>query len=452
MNHGDASYPSQDQKKPLRSRFARCYTGSALIILNTLIFLIIINLILGVAFWAYDWHRHAEKNWTSQPRANAFFYEDGSPIDKRKRNIYLFDTYDFTACEGISPEEAAAVLEDFFESLQTGFIYQPWVQFTDVPFRSKHLNVLSDEADFPRRHTLNPDNPHKLPEIVVWTLGGSTTFGYYVADQQTWPSYFSQVLNERARQENLGVHIRVENYGRAAYTPSQEVILLWDLLRSGQRPSLVIFMDGINIGGENDYPDATSELANLFQLVQKKRLNHRLWAESLPDIPLGRLATFLWKKLGAGAGWPAPGINEDQLVRWRCNRFKESWRLAGELSRHSGANLLVCLQPNAFYHYNKDLCRFPKNDISEARKRQTEALYGTLRREKGLLFLGDLFTAWGPRRKACINEVHYTPGFNKFLAEHLAAQIDLKKLPVSRGYLPQEATGAPRRAHLAPNF
>jgi hypothetical protein len=449
MKEGESIFSRRGTETPQKNLFSRFYAGSAAIVLNTLILLVLVNLLLGVAFWTCDRYRNGGFNWTSKPRANAFFYKDGTPIDNGKRTGYQLDSFDFTACEGIRPEEAAAVLDDFFGFMQEWFIYQPWVQFTDIFFRSQHLNVLQDDAGFPRRRTENPDNPNRLPEIVVWALGGSTTFGYFVSDQQTWPSYFSQELNDRARQEHLGMHIRVDNYGRSAYTPDQEVILLWGLLRSGQRPSLVIFMDGVNMGGQHDYPPHTPQLAELFRLVQQNRVNHWLWAESLGTIPLGRLATFLWKKLGTRAGMPAPALSEDQLVRWKCNRFKESWQLAGELCRCYGVDLLVCLQPTPFYHYNPDLWRFPKNDFNLARKRQTEGLYDTLRREKGVLYLGDLYRAWGPRRKACIDDVHYTSGFNKFLAENLASHLDLRKLPVSPGYLPQEAAGATRPKDLS---
>ena len=155
--------------------------SSAVIILNTLIFLALVNVVLGVAIWSYDRYHLGKPERTSKPKANAFFYQDGTPIDNGKRSDYQLDFYDFTACEGISPEEAAAVQDDYFGHTVNS-IYQPWVLFSDAPYQSPHLNVLLDDAGFPRRRTANPANPDKLPEIVVWTLRGSTTFGYWVAD------------------------------------------------------------------------------------------------------------------------------------------------------------------------------------------------------------------------------------------------------------------------------
>jgi hypothetical protein len=442
MKHGESFSPPQDPNTPRGGRFARLYMSSAVITLNTLIFLVLVNVVLGVAIWSYDRYHLGEPERTSKPKANAFFYQDGAPIDNGKRSAYQLDFYDFTACEGISPEEAAAVQDDYFGHTFNSFIYQPWVLFSEAPYQSPHLNVLWDDAGFPRRRTANPANPDKLPEIVVWTFGGSTTFGYWVADWETWSSFLSQKLNDLAQKENLGVRIRVESYGRAAYEPNQEVILLWNLLRSGQRPSLVIFMDGVNTGGAYDYPLETGEVSKVFHLVQKEGLYHWPWTSVLRDIPMVRLAGFLEKKL-RGAKAPAPIVPEEQLVRWISNRFKDNWQLAGELCRRYGADLIVCLQPCAFYQYDFSLFRFPINDQFRDRGRQAEAIHTTLRRETDCLYLGDLFKEWGHRRKAVLTECHYTPGFNKFLAENLAAHIDLKKLSVSPGYLPQEATGAP---------
>jgi hypothetical protein len=443
----------KEQNTPGQNRFAQSYRNIAVILLNTLLFLALANLFLGVAFWGYDRY-HADP--TDPPsktkvKANAFFYADGAPVDNGKRFVDQLYLYDFSACEGISPAEAAAVQDDFYGQSLNWYTYQPWVQFADAPYRSPHLNVLWDEAGILRRRTANPPNPDKLPEILVWTFGGSTTFGYYVADAENWPSNLSQILNERARQEHLRVHIRVENYGRAAYEPNQEAILLWSLLRSGQRPSLVIFMDGVNTGEEYDYPMETMGTSQIFQLMQGEGLSHWPWATILRDIPMVRLGRFLRKKI-RGSKAPPPVIPDDQMVRWIANRFKDNWRLAGALCHRYGIELMPCLQPSAYYQYDFSLFRFAINENHYARRRQTAALYKILRRETDCLYLGNLFQEWGPHRKAVLTECHYTPGFNKFLAEQLASRIDLSKLPISRGFQPQEATGAPWPHDLGSNF
>jgi hypothetical protein len=92
---------------------------------------------------------------------------------------------------------------------------------------------------FPIRRTVNPKGD-TTPVAQVFVLGGSTTLGVHVSDEQTWPSYLSAILNKKAS----GKQIQIVNYGHEFFNPSQEAVLLEDLLKSGHRPSLVIFMDG----------------------------------------------------------------------------------------------------------------------------------------------------------------------------------------------------------------
>src|SRR5262249_29714696 len=98
------------------------------------------------------------------------------------------------------------------------------------------------------------------PVINIFVFGGSTTFGYHVSDEHTWPSYLSQILNETSE-----VNIKVTNYGRGYFNPSQEAILLADLLKSGHRPSLAIFMDGVNPPHSIDGPSYTEEVAESYK-------------------------------------------------------------------------------------------------------------------------------------------------------------------------------------------
>jgi hypothetical protein len=121
MKHADSYFSPKDSKTPRWNGYARLYTGSAIIILNTLIFFVVMSLILGVAFWTYDLYRYRGFKWILKTPANAFFYKDGEPIDNGKRDNYMLTRYDFTSLEGVSPEEAAATLDDFFALTENWF-------------------------------------------------------------------------------------------------------------------------------------------------------------------------------------------------------------------------------------------------------------------------------------------------------------------------------------------
>lgn len=69
-------------------------------------------------------------------------------------------------------------------------------------------------------------------------LGGSTTFGHFVKNDETWPYYFDQLL-EAHGEVSL-------NFGTIAYDEEREIDRLVYELRRGVRPRRVIFLDGLN--------------------------------------------------------------------------------------------------------------------------------------------------------------------------------------------------------------
>lgn len=75
----------------------------------------------------------------------------------------------------------------------------------------------------------------------VWFLGGSTTFGFGVADSETIPAHLERRLQ-----------IPVINFGVRGHASTTENRRLANLLRAGYRPSRVLFLDGINEACEPD--------------------------------------------------------------------------------------------------------------------------------------------------------------------------------------------------------
>jgi len=182
--------------------------------------------------------------------------------------------FDYTAYERIvDVSYVGNVLDDFFNLSKLGFIYQPWVQFSEPPYHGKLVNVDIDSKGFPIRRTLSPQNSQSAT-MLIFALGGSSTFGYNVSDEQTWPSYLAEILNERVSTASVPIQVKVMNYGRGFYDTSQETVLLIDLLKSGLRPNLVIFMDGINWILEQDVPYFTSKFAKVFSDLQSPTLNY----------------------------------------------------------------------------------------------------------------------------------------------------------------------------------
>jgi lysophospholipase L1-like esterase len=117
--------------------------------------------------------------------------------------------------------------------------YLPFLVWGEQAWHGKYINV-DDSALGPFRRTTNPvcDQPQAR---VIWMFGGSTVFGTGVPDAMTIPSYLSQTLNSQS-----ATCVAISNFGVEGYLTNQELILLINMLKTGERPDIVIFYDGVN--------------------------------------------------------------------------------------------------------------------------------------------------------------------------------------------------------------
>jgi lysophospholipase L1-like esterase len=115
--------------------------------------------------------------------------------------------------------------------------WAPYVYVRNPTFRGRHIGVDS------LGHRVTPLRAPNAPPISVFFFGGSTTFGWFHRDSQTIPTLaaarLQQLVGDRAR-------IDVTNFGVPGHTFTQELFELVLQLRSGARPDVVVFYDGIN--------------------------------------------------------------------------------------------------------------------------------------------------------------------------------------------------------------
>lgn len=402
------------------TKLKRCYIFSALALLNAFIFFGLLNIFLYFVFYIKDYSRVIRSDFELLGK-DVFFYEDGRPIDNGLRRSNHLNWFDYLAYKNDGDEKyASIVLDDFYKMAQLGFAYQPWVQFSETEYKGLYLNLELDKYGFPYRRTYQT-NKVSSKEIEILTLGGSTTFGYLVSDEHTWPSYLSKLLNEKYDEEN--VKFEVLNFGRGHFNPSQEMVLLTKLLKSGYRPDLIIFMDGVNWGPKADIPYFTSQVIRAmeeYQFGSEVELKDVFPFKGLPIFRLIRSIKkrfFLYKNPVVKKD--DPPVEVDTIIE----RFRENKKISRNICDLYGIESLFFLQPDAVLNYSLDLYRngVPENFIERRGYRKT--FYKKMRKEEGYVDLTHLFEKWGNDKKAIVDLVHYSPSFNKYLAEHVAEII-----------------------------
>lgn len=177
------------------------YSFTVLLAANTLVFLVLLNAALFLGFKAYD---HFSPN----------------PVSKKYGHSKLVPLY-----QDLSEREIDDLLK---ETWSRPVVYEPFTQFKERTHEGRYVNVSNDGF----RLTRNQGPwPPRSTSLNVFMFGGSTTFGYGVADDQTIASYLQEYLAAKLERD-----VRVYNFGRGSYYSTQERILYEQLLTSGFNP------------------------------------------------------------------------------------------------------------------------------------------------------------------------------------------------------------------------
>ena len=177
---------------------------------------------------------------------------------------------------------------EYFRALRRMSVrWYPYIYWKSSPISSSYLNVdqQGDRATWNKRYQSN----NRGRPLTVFTFGGSTMFGYGVRDDYTLASLLSKSLGEKT-----DYNVEVVNYGQLGYVSTQEILLLYQLLRQGLRPDIVIFYDGVNDtysayqAGIAGLPGNESSRLREFNLLGGNRPHRR-------RLYLTALSTFLFR-------------------------------------------------------------------------------------------------------------------------------------------------------------
>lgn len=217
------------------------YGALALIILNSIIILLVLNL---AASGIMDFQRYLRK------RADA------------AKGRYSFKKYEDPVRELFPDLHKNDIDKLLVEIRHVSQVFDTYTQFKERPFAGKFVNV--NEHGFRPIKNQGPWPPDPK-NVNIFVFGGSTTFGYGVTDNETIPSYLQDILNSRN-----GGEIKVYNFGRGGYISVQEKILFEKLIEKGIIPKIAVFIDGLNdLGYGDDDPPHTKELTKFMDEGEK---------------------------------------------------------------------------------------------------------------------------------------------------------------------------------------
>lgn len=194
------------------------YKALSVIIMNTVLLFVILNLI---ADGVNDLQEGMRKRAAAKGN-KAFGYREFQPA--------LSLLY-----PGLTPEQITNLT---VENRKMEFMYDTFTQFREKPAAGKYVNV--SEQGFRLIRNQGPW-PIDKKRFNVFVFGGSTTFGYRLSDDQTIASHLQDIMVAKT-----GLPVSVYNFGRCSYFLSQERTLLEKLILAGVKPHCAIFIDGLN--------------------------------------------------------------------------------------------------------------------------------------------------------------------------------------------------------------
>ncbi|MEM7351065.1 MAG: SGNH/GDSL hydrolase family protein [Acidobacteriota bacterium] len=308
-----------------RGRLTQSYQTVAVVFLNTLLLTGAVLVALHIAFPLERsiWNQNLGGSRLSEAFVPEHYYLTGTEETRRIRQTW--DDY---------------VLDGHWQA-------HPWTGLINRPFSSEYLNIAEDGG----RGGPAPSAEHAdQPPLVLWTFGGSTLFGWGVADAYTVPAQLQSALQARRPDRQ----VRVMNFGVPWYNSTHEVTLLTAHLRNDPTPpDAVVFLDGLNDLVHRVHYRSESPLFPQLRGAWEGRLNDLFapppWLRLKPSFPLFRAALELGEPppsttLG-GIVDPTQVADEAALVRQAADNYRLNRRLTRSICGELGIVPFFLLQP-----------------------------------------------------------------------------------------------------------
>jgi hypothetical protein len=360
-----------------RPTFVRWYIGAAILLLNTILLLVVVNLICWAVISIH--HLSARPSYLSYS-------------DDWYRKVY----------PSMKDDQWKELVR---ETKQRPTQFQPYTMFTEAAYHGQYINIsdqgfriIANQGPWP----MDPKNYNVL------TFGGSTMFGWGVTDDQTIPAYLQTIL-----QNNTTRRICVYNFGRPAYFSTQERILFEQLLRDGAKPNLVVFMDGLNDFLFAQEPTFLQQSQD--ELLAPAGMGSRLM-EIWRSLPAGQMTDLLARKLHPPAKQaPADWSTVDPGA---IDRYVWNIKAVQAICASQGIACVFIFQPMPMYDYGKTEADHDWNGPGDQWTIHGYPLMAKYVQDHDMgnnfLWLADMQK--GLEQNIYVDKWHYTPGFSQQIA------------------------------------
>ena len=309
--------------------------------------------------------------------------------------------------------------------------YEPW-----VGFRNEDLNYPLVNASGLVRRTIPEATATDGQTNDVWFFGGSTMFGVHAPDDRTLPSAF---IKSATKARDLP--FKATNYGQPYYYSKQEAVLFHSLLLDGKKPSVAVFLDGLN---EFIQPGASFLRTPFWSPAFQWMFEQPQQRAHFRDATIGVLAsifgsTSTWKLIGTREKkiWEAvppniinqnynlpTGIQARDGARKVAELYVGNVRKLGEICKTLNVLCVFFLQPIPFVNYDRSAdsiaMKTDRPDIKEAYDIIKIGMAGF----DYFVSLDDAFST--TKNLPYIDAFHYSPYGNQVLADRILEAVQAR--------------------------
>ncbi|MBX9783329.1 MAG: SGNH/GDSL hydrolase family protein [Chitinophagaceae bacterium] len=292
------------------------------------------------------------------------------------------------------PDSSAKMCEQVYDETITAnkFEYDAWVGFRKSNYTGVYINTNGYE-----RKTIPSLISKGNDTLVIWFFGGSTTYGFNVADNETIPSQFALLYRQCSECKNSLV---VRNFGIPYFFSYQEYKLITHLLGQNKPPDFVIIADGLN--------DVKYERNSIDQ--------QPFFADQIKELMRNGSSIFDQNQK------TAVHLSEDEKSKKIISNYLEAVERTEDLAKRYNFKPLFVIQPVPFYKYERQqtdpVCSKSVLPLFQSVYPQLEKKFEN---HPGKLYLGNLHK--DAPLIPYIDAVHYSPAFSKQIASAIFERL-----------------------------